>query len=80
MQLKDYFTNIDKKYKKIFFSGISFDSSKVRINDIFFAIKGNNTDGNKFIDKAIENGSKIVVSEKKNKLQKKYYFFAFSKY
>ncbi len=65
MQLKDYFSNVDKKYGKIFFSGISFNSSKVRKNDIFFAIKGNKVDGNKFIDKAIENGATVVVSEKK---------------
>ena len=65
MQLKDYFSPIEKKYSKIFFSGISFDSSKVRKNNIFFAIKGNRVDGNKFIDKAIEKGAKVVVTEKK---------------
>ncbi len=65
MQLKDYFTNLDKKYNKIFFSGISFNSSKVRKNDIFFAIKGNKFDGNKFVDTAIKNGARVIVSEKK---------------
>ena len=48
MLLGDYFNNIDKKYKKIFFSGISFNSNKIKKNDIFFAIKGNNIEGNKF--------------------------------
>ena len=58
MLLKDYVPNVDKKYHKILFSGISFDSSKVKKNNIFFAIKGNKFDGNKYIDIAIKKGSK----------------------
>ena len=65
MQLKDYIPNIDKKFRKVFFSGISFESSKVKKNDIFFAIKGNNIDGNNFIPTTIKKGSRIIVSEKK---------------
>ena len=65
MLLKDYITNINKKYRKVFFSGITFDSSKVKKNNIFFAIKGNKFDGNNYIDKAIKNGAKIIVTEKK---------------
>tara|TARA_Y100000741_G_C17949650_1_gene435216 strand:+ start:420 stop:572 length:153 start_codon:yes stop_codon:yes gene_type:complete len=49
MQLKDFIPQINFKKRNIFFSGISFDSSKVKKNDIFFAIRGNNIDGNKFI-------------------------------
>jgi len=63
MFLKDYFPGIEKKFQKYFFSYISFDSSKVKKNFIFFAIKGNNFDGNKFIKDAIKNGSKIIISE-----------------
>jgi MurE/MurF fusion protein len=65
MQLKDYIPNINKKYGGIFFSGISFDSSKVRKNNIFFAIKGNKFDGNNYIDIAIKKGAKIIITEKK---------------
>ena len=65
MQLKDYIPNIDKEYSQVFFSGISFDSSKVKNNNIFFAIKGNKFDGNKYIDTAIKKGAKIIISEKK---------------
>ena len=65
MLLKDYISNINKKYRKVFFSGISFDSSKVRKDNIFFAIKGNKFDGNNYIDVAIKNGAKIIVTEKK---------------
>ncbi len=67
MQLKDYIPNIEKKFEKIFFSGISFDSTKVKKDNIFFAIKGNKIDGNNFISSAIKKGAKIIVSEKKIK-------------
>ena len=67
MLLKDYIPNVKNKFKKSFFSGITFDSSKVKKNNIFFAIKGNNNDGNDFIPDAIKKGSKIIISEKKIK-------------
>ncbi len=65
MYLKDFLPNISKKFRNVFFSGISFDSSKVKKNYIFFAIKGNKVDGNNFINQAIGNGAKIIISEKK---------------
>ena len=65
MFLSDYFQNIQSTYKKFFFSGISFNSTEVKKNNIFFAIKGNKVDGNNFISSAISNGAKIVVTEKK---------------
>ena len=65
MLLKDYIPNIDKKHKLVFFSGISFKSSKVKKDNIFFAIKGKKFDGNNFISHAIKKGARIIVSEKK---------------
>ena len=65
MHLKDYISNIEKKYGEVFFSGISFNSSKVRKNNIFFAIKGINVDGNDYIEDAIKKGAAVIVSEKK---------------
>ena len=67
MQLKDYILNVNKKFRNFFFSGIAFDSTKVKKNDIFFAIKGNKFNGNNFIKNAIKKGSKIIVTEEKNK-------------
>ena len=64
MLLGNYFTNIDRSKKKIFFSGISFNSKNIKKDNIFFAIKGNNIDGNKYIKHAIKNGSNIIISEK----------------
>ena len=65
MLLGDFFNNLNYKYKKFFFSGISFDSNQIKKNYIFFAIRGKNTDGNNFILPAIKNGAKIIVTEKK---------------
>ena len=67
MLLGNYFHNINKKYKNFFFSGISFNTNSIKKNNIFFAIKGNHVDGNKFISNAIKRGSKIIVTEKKVK-------------
>ena len=66
MLLKDYIPNIPKNFRKIYFSGISFNSNTIKKGDIFFAIKGNNKDGNNYIAAAINKGSKIIVTEKKN--------------
>ncbi|MDA9645239.1 UDP-N-acetylmuramyl-tripeptide synthetase, partial [bacterium] len=65
MLLGDFFNNLNYNYKNFFFSGISFDSNQIKKNYIFFAIRGNNTDGNNFILPAIKNGAKIIVTEKK---------------
>ena len=65
MLLKDYIPSVSKSQSKIFISGISFDSSKVKKNNIFFAIKGGKFDGNNYISEAIKKGAKVIVSEKK---------------
>ena len=67
MLLKDYIPRLNKKFSKISFSGISFESKNVKKNNIFFAIKGSQSDGNNFISTAIKKGSKIIVTEKKIK-------------
>tara|TARA_B100000989_G_scaffold221220_1_gene168969 strand:- start:1401 stop:4262 length:2862 start_codon:yes stop_codon:yes gene_type:complete len=65
MLLKDYLPKISKKLSKINFSGIAFDSSKVKKDNIFFAIKGERFNGNNYINEAIKKGAKIIISEKK---------------
>ena len=66
MQLRNFIPDIDKNY----FSRICINSSNVKKNDIFFAIKGNKYDGNKFINIALKKGAKIIISEKKKKIKK----------
>lgn len=49
------------------FSSVGIDSRTVRKNEIFFAIKGENTDGYKYIDNVLKKGIKaIVVNTSKN--------------
>ena len=71
MKLGNLLKSVNKKYQKIPISGISFDSRKVKKNNIFFAIEGNKISGSKFINEAIAKGSSVIVASNKRKLQKK---------
>jgi UDP-N-acetylmuramoyl-L-alanyl-D-glutamate--2,6-diaminopimelate ligase len=44
-------------------SGISCNSKEVKYNYLFVAIKGNKTDGNEFIEEAIEKGARVIVTQ-----------------
>jgi UDP-N-acetylmuramoyl-L-alanyl-D-glutamate--2,6-diaminopimelate ligase len=44
-------------------SGIEYDSRRVKPGDVFVAMKGETSDGNKFIDKAIATGAVAIVSD-----------------
>jgi murE/murF fusion protein len=65
MLIGNYFKKTNSKYKKHYFSGLSFNSLTCKKNNIFFAIKGNQIDGNKFIDEAIKKGAKTIISKHK---------------
>ena len=56
--------NIQKIHKLFLVSNsVSIDSRNIKPNDVFFAIKGLNFDGNKFAVQAIENGASHVISD-----------------
>ena len=65
MLLGKVFKNIDQRYKSISFNNIRSNSKYCKANDIFFAIDGNNSNGNNYIGDAINNGAKIIVSNLK---------------
>lgn len=44
-------------------SGVSYDSRKTEPGDLFVAIKGFESDGHKFISKAVERGAAVVLCE-----------------
>ena len=67
MLLGNLFGSVRKKYRKISIDGICFDSRKVKKKDIFFAIRGNQTSGTKFVEEAISKGASVIVSTKKIK-------------
>ena len=70
MRLGNLLKSVNKKYQKIPISGISFDSRKVKKNNIFFAIEGNKISGSKFVNEAIAKGATAIVSSNKKILQK----------
>ena len=63
MLIKEYFSNIKKNYLNHKFSGISFNSNEIKKGYIFFAIKGNKIDGKTYINQAINNGAKTIISD-----------------
>ena len=61
-QLMNYLELENSLSPNIKISGGKIDSRQVRKGEIFFAFKGNNVDGNKFIDEAFKNGASIVFT------------------
>tara|TARA_Y100000590_G_scaffold400450_1_gene484523 strand:+ start:3384 stop:6233 length:2850 start_codon:yes stop_codon:yes gene_type:complete len=58
-----------KKYNNIFVKGISFDSRKIKKGEVFFAIKGNEISGDRFIKQAIVKQASAIVSSNKKESQ-----------
>ena len=67
--LKKAFDN--NKLKTINYSGVSINTKSIKKNNLFFAIRGKNTDGHNFTKVAIKKGAaKIVVHKKIKKISK----------
>ena len=60
-----------KKKKKIIIKGLASNSSHVRKGFIFFAIKGNKFNGERFIKDAIKKGAAAIVCSKNCKYKNK---------
>jgi murE/murF fusion protein len=56
---------------KIKTSNASINSKTINKNDIFFAIKGNNKDGNLYVNEAFQNGASLVIANNQTKSKKK---------
>ncbi|MEO8664869.1 MAG: UDP-N-acetylmuramoyl-tripeptide--D-alanyl-D-alanine ligase [Ignavibacteria bacterium] len=67
---QDELVNFEKLKRKKF-NGVSIDSRKIKKDEIFFAIKGERTDGHKYIEDIFKKGIQLAVVErswfKKNK-------------
>ena len=59
--------NVEEKYNKI-----KINSKEVNKDDIFIAIIGEKHDGHKFINEAIKNGAKLIITQKEIKTNKPY--------
>lgn len=68
MKLSDILSSIDYEILQgnveVDVKKIQYDSRKVEINDVFFAISGFSVDGHNFVDKAIDKGATVIVVEK----------------
>ncbi|MFC7062908.1 UDP-N-acetylmuramoyl-L-alanyl-D-glutamate--2,6-diaminopimelate ligase [Halobacillus seohaensis] len=51
-------------------SNLMFHSKHVKPASIFFSIKGENEDGHRFIEEAIENGAVVIVADDESQLEK----------
>ncbi len=71
MLLKHLIKDIAKNRKNIVISGLSTNSQEVKKNYIFFAIKGNKLNGEKFIKDAINKGASIIICSKSCKYKSK---------
>ncbi|MDB9983858.1 UDP-N-acetylmuramoyl-L-alanyl-D-glutamate--2,6-diaminopimelate ligase, partial [Candidatus Pelagibacter sp.] len=49
----------------------SINSKTINKNDIFFAIKGNNKDGNLYVNEAFQNGASLVIANNQKESKKK---------
>ncbi len=56
---------ICQSYGDIIITGLSSDSRKTQAGDLFFALKGVNTDGAKFAQMAAQNGAAAIICESK---------------
>ena len=67
MKLRDLLKNVDilscTADLDMDISGISYDSRKTQPGDLFVAVKGFETDGHKFIPKALEKGAAAVLCQ-----------------
>ncbi len=51
--------------RSLVFSGVSIDSRTLRAGDLFFAIRGRNNDGHRFIGQALDRGAAGVVVDRR---------------
>ena len=63
MHIGKLFKELPKKYYLHKFKYLSLDSRKCKKDDIFFSIRGAKKNGNKFINDAIKNGARTIVSD-----------------
>jgi murE/murF fusion protein len=63
MHIGKLFKKLPKKYHLHKFNNLSLDSRNCKERDIFFSIRGVKKNGNKFINDAIKNGARTIVSD-----------------
>ncbi len=67
MLLKKLIKNCPKKLSNIKVKGLSSDTRKLKKGDLFFALKGSQNNGQKFINEALKKGASAIISSKEIK-------------
>ena len=71
MLLKNLIKKFPNNLKNLNVKGLALNSKDVKKGFIFFAIKGNKSDGENYINHAIENGAIIIICSNKCKFESK---------
>ena len=74
MLLKNLINNLAEDKQKIVIKGLSANSKDIKKGYIFFAIRGNKQNGEKYIQEAIDKGASVIVSSKNFKYKNKKIF------
>ena len=69
MLLKNLINNSPNNLKNLKIRGLSLNSEDVRKGFIFFALKGNKSNGENYINQAIKKGASLIVCSKKCKIK-----------
>ncbi len=71
MLLKQLIKNLTKEKKNLVIKGLEINSKKIKKGFIFFAIKGNTINGEKYIVEAVKNGASVIICSKNCKYKNK---------
>ncbi len=69
MLLKNLIKNSPQSLRKIKIKGLALNSRDVKKGFIFFAVKGKQSNGERYINEAIKNGAIIIICSKRCKFQ-----------
>ena len=69
MLLKNLIKNSPKSLEKLKIKGLALNSKDVKKGFIFFAVKGNQSNGENYINDAIKNGAIVIICSKSCKFQ-----------
>jgi len=71
MLLKNLIKNSPQNLKKLKIRGLALNSKDIKKGFIFFAVKGNRSNGENYINQAIKNGAIIIICSKSCKFRSK---------
>ena len=71
MLLKNLIKNSPKSLKKLKIKGLALNSKNVKKGFIFFAVKGNRSNGENYINEAIKKGASIIICSENCKFKSK---------